>query len=114
MEGQKVRRDATISGAHIVVVEDDESIQELLRYHLEKTGYNVDGYDRGPSGLRAIRDCLPNFVLLDLMLPGLDGVDSCRQMKADPSTQHIPIVMSSGITAPALSGPKDREYQNDR
>jgi two-component system alkaline phosphatase synthesis response regulator PhoP len=78
---------------HVFVVEDEEDIQELLRYHLQREGYAVSGAKSGDEALRAIPPKLPDLVLLDLMLPGLDGLEVCRALKRDPKTAGIPIVM---------------------
>lgn len=80
---------------HIVVIEDDEDIQELIRYNLGKEGYQVTCFIRGEDGLRRIRDKAPDIVLLDLMLPGIDGLQICRQLKADPRTSGIPVIIIS-------------------
>lgn len=82
-------------GERITVIEDDAAIQELLRYNLDRNGYRVDVYDRAEPALAAIRRRPPDLLLLDIMLPGLDGLDVCRQLKADPATARLPIIMIS-------------------
>jgi two-component system phosphate regulon response regulator PhoB len=77
----------------ILVVEDEESIQELIRYNLAKEGYQVSCALSGEKGLEAARTGNPDLVLLDLMLPGLDGLDVCKELKRDPATQGIAIIM---------------------
>jgi two-component system phosphate regulon response regulator PhoB len=77
----------------ILVVEDEEDILELLRYNLTKEGYRVTGVTTGEEGLRAAKSLLPDLLLLDLMLPGMDGLELCRLLRQDPKTQHLPIVM---------------------
>jgi two-component system, OmpR family, alkaline phosphatase synthesis response regulator PhoP len=77
----------------ILVVEDEDDIRELLRYNLAKEGYRVVWAASGEEALKAIRASLPDLVLLDLMLPGLDGLDVCRSLKQDPHTRNLPIVM---------------------
>ncbi len=77
----------------ILVIEDDEDILELLTYNLTKDGYQVEGVTSGEEGLSSIRKKFPDLVLLDLMLPGVNGLDFCRQMKSDLETRNIPIVM---------------------
>jgi two-component system phosphate regulon response regulator PhoB len=79
----------------IAVIEDDEDIQELIRYHLGKEGYHVQSHTRGEVGLRQIRDKAPDLVLLDLMLPGMDGLQVCRHLKTDPRTAGIPVIIIS-------------------
>lgn len=77
----------------ILVVEDEENIQELIRYNLDKEGYQVSCVLSGEKGLEAARTGNPDLVLLDLMLPGLDGLDVCKKLKRDPATQDIAVIM---------------------
>lgn len=77
----------------ILVVEDDEDIQELIRVNLLKEGYRAVTASSGEEGLKAAKASVPDLVLLDLMLPGLDGLEVCRMMKAEPSIRDVPIVM---------------------
>jgi len=77
----------------IVVVEDEPDILEVLCYNLKREGYQVTGSLDGRDGLALIQQLVPDLVLLDLMLPGLDGLEICRCLKAEPRTQHIPIIM---------------------
>ncbi len=77
----------------ILVVEDEEDIQELIRYNLTKEGYNVSCVSTGEEGVTRAKRDQPHLVLLDLMLPNMDGFEVCRTIKHDPKTQHIPIVM---------------------
>ena len=67
----------------ILVVEDEENIQELIQYNLAKEGYQVNCVPSGEKGLEAARSGKPDLVLLDLMLPGLDGLDVCKELKRD-------------------------------
>jgi two-component system alkaline phosphatase synthesis response regulator PhoP len=82
-----------MSGEHILAVDDEEDILELVRYNLERDGYKVTGVTSGEKALEAARDGKPDAVLLDLMLPGLSGYEVCRQLKGNPETQAIPIIM---------------------
>ncbi len=77
----------------ILVVEDEENIQELIRYNLAKEGYQVSCVLSGEKGLEAARTGNPDLVLLDLMLPGLDGLDVCKELKRDAATQGIAVIM---------------------
>ncbi len=79
--------------AGILVVEDEEDILELLRYNLEKEGYNLRLVTSGEDAINAALSSKPDLILLDLMLPGLDGLEVCRKLKSDPHTAHIPVVM---------------------
>jgi two-component system phosphate regulon response regulator PhoB len=81
--------------ARILIVEDDEDIQELLEYNLKKAGYAVTSVTRGEEGMRSLRSVLPDLVLLDLMLPGLDGLEVCKQMKQDRRLARVPVIMIS-------------------
>jgi len=90
----------------ILVVEDEDDIRELLRYNLAKEGYRVIGAASGEEALRAVRGSLPDLVLLDLMLPGMDGLEVCRSLKQDPQTRNLPIVMltAKGEEADIVAG----------
>ena len=78
---------------NILVVEDDEDIKELLRYNLDKEGYRIRVCGSGEEALSAVAFQIPDLVILDLMLPGIDGLEVCRRLKSDRSTQKVPIVM---------------------
>jgi two-component system phosphate regulon response regulator PhoB len=78
---------------NVLVVEDEEDILELVRYNLTKNGYKVTCVTTGEDAIKAVRTKLPDLVLLDLMLPGVDGFEVCNAIKRDPKTSHIPIVM---------------------
>jgi two-component system alkaline phosphatase synthesis response regulator PhoP len=80
---------------HILVVDDEEDILELVRYNLVKEGYRVTTVASGEEALKSARSAQPDIVLLDLMLPGVDGLEVCRLLKHDPKTQHVPIIMLS-------------------
>jgi two-component system, OmpR family, alkaline phosphatase synthesis response regulator PhoP len=90
----------------ILVVEDEEDIRELLKYNLEKEGYQVFGAATGEEGLRAVRDRRPDLILLDLMLPGLDGLEVCRRIRGEAQTQPLPIIMltAKGEEADIVTG----------
>jgi two-component system, OmpR family, alkaline phosphatase synthesis response regulator PhoP len=90
----------------ILVVEDEEDIRELLKYNLEKEGYRVFGAATGEEGLRAVRDRRPDLILLDLMLPGLDGLEVCRRIRGEAQTQPLPIIMltAKGEEADIVTG----------
>ena len=77
----------------ILVVEDDADIQELLEYTLLQAGYRVDVTDRGEEALEIVREHSPSLIVLDLMLPGLDGLEVCRQLKEDEATQSLPVII---------------------
>ena len=77
----------------ILLIEDEPDIAEVLQYNLEKEGFDVETARRGDTGLDVIRRDNPDLVLLDLMLPGIDGLELTRLLKRDPSTSRLPIVM---------------------
>jgi two-component system phosphate regulon response regulator PhoB len=85
----------------ILVIEDEEDIQELVRYHLERDHYRVLGTKSGEEGLEIAKKESPDLVLLDLMLPGMDGLEVCRALRADAQTRTIPIVMLTARTEEA-------------
>jgi two-component system alkaline phosphatase synthesis response regulator PhoP len=90
----------------ILVVEDEEDILELIRYNLTREGYRVSAATSGEDGLRlALRD-KPDLVVLDLMLPGIDGIEVCRRLKTDAATRYIPVVMvtAKGEEADVVAG----------
>lgn len=77
----------------ILIVEDEADIREVLAYNLDREGYAVLCAADGPEGLQTARREAPDVVLLDLLLPGLDGVEVCRKLKMDPTTRDIPVIM---------------------
>jgi two-component system, OmpR family, alkaline phosphatase synthesis response regulator PhoP len=78
---------------HVLVVDDEEDIQELVRYNLVRNGFDVTVVGTGEEALESARAKIPDLVLLDLMLPGIDGLEVCTVLKHDQKTAHIPIVM---------------------
>jgi len=78
---------------HILIIEDEEDIRELIRYNLEKEDYLVTGASSGEDGLKAAFSDCPDLIILDLMLPGLDGLEVCRALKRDDETKSIAIIM---------------------
>lgn len=92
----------TATGAHptVLVVEDEEALLFSLAHSLKREGYTVITASRGDDGLRAAREHAPDLVLLDVMLPGLDGIQVCRQLRRD---SDVPIIMLT-----ALGGEGDR------
>lgn len=77
----------------ILIIEDEQDIRELLIYNLQAGGYNTLDSGDGKAGLEIARLKLPDLILLDLMLPGLDGLSVCRELERDPNTSSIPIIM---------------------
>jgi phosphate regulon transcriptional regulator PhoB len=77
----------------ILVVDDEQDILQLVTYNLKKEGYLVEEAHTGDAALRMVRERPYQLILLDLMLPGLSGMELCRIFKNDPGTAHIPIIM---------------------
>ncbi len=82
-----------MSAKMVLVIEDEDDVAELLRYNLEQEGYKTEVTASGEQGLDMARKLLPDLVLLDIMLPGLDGMEVCRRLKQSPDTTSIPVVM---------------------
>jgi two-component system phosphate regulon response regulator PhoB len=78
---------------HIVVIEDEKDILDVLEYNLKREGFKVSISSDGKSGLDMVRQSKPDLVLLDIMLPELDGLDVCQSLKNDSVTNNIPIIM---------------------
>ena len=87
-----------MSKSTIVVVEDEEDIYEVVRYNLEKEGFHVHGAFSGEIAQQKITVHQPDLVLLDLMLPGISGLDLCRKLKQQDDTRQIPIIMVTAKT----------------
>jgi len=95
-----------MAAEHILVVDDEEDILELVSYNLSKAGYRVTRAASGEDAIKAARSKLPDLVLLDLMLPGVDGFEVCNTLKRDQRTANIPVVMltARGDEADIVSG----------
>ncbi|HEX2896460.1 MAG TPA: response regulator, partial [candidate division Zixibacteria bacterium] len=78
------------SGKNLLIIEDDRDITELLRVNLTKEGYRVVSAPSGEDGIDMARSQSPDLILLDLMLPGADGLEVCRALKSDEKTVNIP------------------------
>jgi len=77
----------------ILIVEDEKSILKLESLLLTAKGYQVQGVEEGSAAIEAVKSFRPDLVLLDIMLPGIDGFEICRRLKADRETRGIPVVM---------------------
>jgi DNA-binding response OmpR family regulator len=77
----------------VLVVDDEENIQELIRLGLRYEGFQVESASDGSDGISAAQRLNPDLVILDLMLPGMDGLEVCRRLRSNPTTQDIPILM---------------------
>jgi two-component system response regulator VicR len=83
---------------HIVCIEDEPEMIDLIRLILSRRGFEVHGAPGGKEGLSMVRELLPDLVLLDLMMPEMDGWEVYQQMKADDATRNIPVIV---VTAKA-------------
>ncbi|MFH1387523.1 MAG: response regulator [bacterium] len=79
--------------ADILIIEDEKDIAESLEYNLKKEGYKILKANDGNDGLKIAESRLPSLVLLDLMIPGVEGLEVCRRLKKNPKTANIPIIM---------------------
>ncbi len=101
------RRDNIKTGrAHLLIVEDEQDLRDLLSYNLEKEGFRATAVETGEQGLLKAAKDRPDLVVLDLMLPGIDGLEVCRSLKSDKDTADIPIVMvtAKGEEADIVAG----------
>jgi DNA-binding response OmpR family regulator len=80
-------------GQEIAIVEDERDLVELLKHHLVRDGYRVRAYLDGRLALAGIERALPDAVVLDLMLPGIDGLDVCRQLRRNAATARLPVLV---------------------
>src|SRR2546430_7957989 len=83
----------TGSGRKILIIEDESDVADLLTLNLRKAGYRVSMAADGASGLQKARDDKPDFIILDLMLPKMSGLEVCKILKNDTATSQIPILM---------------------
>jgi len=84
---------------NILVIDDEADLIELVRYNLSKEGFEVSAALDGETGLAAARRGVPDVVVIDLMLPGIDGLEVCRALRADDRTAHIPVIMLTAKNA---------------
>jgi two-component system alkaline phosphatase synthesis response regulator PhoP len=85
--------------ANIVSVEDDKDLQDLLKYSLKSFGYSVSVYDSAESFFDDKHGDVPDLILMDIMLPGMDGMDALKKIKRDPKLKHIPVLMLTAKSA---------------
>jgi len=77
----------------VLIIEDELNIYELIKFNLETHGFEVDGVQDGAMAIEKILDVLPDLIILDLMLPGKDGISICREIRANSIISYIPIIM---------------------
>ncbi len=85
----------------ILVVEDEVPIQELLQFNLKRKNYRVKVVDSGEAALEVVESYMPKLILLDVMLPGADGLEVCKRVKSSRQTKHIPIIMLTALSEEA-------------
>jgi phosphate regulon transcriptional regulator PhoB len=83
----------SVGAADVLVVEDEPDIRSLIVHHLEREGFRCRTAGNGTEALARLRSTPPDLVVLDLMLPGMDGLEVCRRVRADPATAAVPIIM---------------------
>jgi len=81
------------SSGRVLVVEDEQDVAELIRYNLAKEGYDVRLAASGVEGLKQVKESRPDVILLDIMVPQLNGWEVCRRLKQAPETRGIPVIM---------------------
>ena len=81
------------SEKHILCIEDDPEMIAMIRLILRRRDYAVEGAEGGQAGLQAVRKSHPDLILLDLMMPDMDGWDVYQRIKADPATREIPVII---------------------
>lgn len=79
----------------ILIIEDDPATQRLVEYSLKQEGYDVITASNGLEGIRKVLGESPDLLILDVMLPGLDGFEICYRLRAEPATANLPILMFS-------------------
>ncbi len=84
----------------ILIVEDEESLLKLESILLTTKGYHVQGVATGTAALKAVAEDPPDLVLLDIMLPEMDGFEVCRQIKSSSQTRHIPVILLTAKKSP--------------
>src|SRR5436309_15812436 len=82
-----------MAGTRVLIIEDERALTDVLSYNLKREGYEPVVAHDGQEGLRKAQTILPDVILLDLMLPGLGGLEVCRELRAGERTRDIPIIM---------------------
>lgn len=85
----------------VLIVDDEVTTAQLVKMVLKKQGYRVVTASNGPEALRIADDLLPDLILLDIVLPGMDGFHVCQYIRKNPRTAEIPVIMFSGLDRPA-------------
>lgn len=87
-----------MNDSSILVIEDESDIRELISFNLAKDGFAVTGVDTAEKGLNLLKEKLPDMVLLDMMLPGMDGFEALKRIRKDKRTADVPVIMVTART----------------
>jgi DNA-binding response OmpR family regulator len=93
-----------VTKRRILIVDDDPRLQDIVGLYLDMEGYEIDKASNGEDGLKQIDANAPDLIIMDIMMPGMDGIEACRRIRSNPATAQIPVLMFS-----ALSGDEDVE-----
>lgn len=83
---------------HIFVAEDDPDILEVLQIILSMNGYQVTSVSRGDEVMAAVKKSRPDLVMMDIWMPGRDGTENAKEIKAEPELQHLPVILLSAVS----------------
>ncbi len=97
----------------ILIVEDEAELVELMKIRLAASGYEVSSANDGEDGLKKIYEEKPDLVLLDILMPKMNGLELCLKIKADPKTKNIPVVIVSASGGSDLRGRSQMSGAND-
>ena len=97
----------------IYCVEDDESVRELVIYALQSSGFEAQGFVNAEEFFPVLKNNVPDLILLDIMLPGIDGIEILKEVRKNPKTQHTPIIMltARGSEYDKITGLGDKEIE---
>jgi DNA-binding response OmpR family regulator len=87
--------------ATVLLAEDDADIRLLVTFKLKKAGHQVRAFGDGPSALAAARENPPDLAVLDIMMPGMSGLEVCRELRKDPATAKIPVIILTALAQEA-------------
>lgn len=91
-----------INSENILIIDDDPATTRLLEVLLRREGYNIQSENLSEKAIQTSKSFSPNLIILDLMMPGVDGMDVCRDMKGDPELENIPIIMFTAVNQPEV------------
>jgi len=88
-----------VSQGRILIVDDDPRLLHIVAMYLNIEGYDVVTAEDGEAGLKEIEAQKPDLVILDIMMPGMDGIEACRRIRSTPETRSLPVVMFSALSS---------------